>query len=429
MKKILFVVIAFIIYQLPALAQQYRMKQTSEMMGMKTETVVYVKKMRKRTEAGATMGMPAPPVEIQQCDLQRTVKLNEKKKLYFIEAFQTGTNTENELVKTAANTKTPNKPRKGGTIYNYYNITDTGERKKINGFTARHIWTTRKMIPDANACMMKDSMIIKTDGWYIDLPEFDCPVSYNGSGLNGGMGKLDCMDRFVTKQTGKGKLGFPLTETTIMIMGGQRNEFTTNKETVEFSTAKLDSMLFEIPPGYTQTMNEEDLQDNMSMSDRMSQYNGTAGAKEDYTASMAVTDGPKPAGTIRIGVYSPKGEAELATGELQQFLAASLNKEGIQGIPVSDKQDATSKECDYLMNVEFTRIKQGSKVGGFLKAIKNADPSASSSYSMELQSSITRITDGSMHAQPQVSGKYEGKINDAAKKALEALAGQALKTL
>ncbi|MBM3415544.1 MAG: hypothetical protein FJY20_03660 [Bacteroidetes bacterium] len=51
-----------------ASAQQYKLKQTNSMMGMKSETTIYVKGMRKRTEQGAMMGMPAQPVTIEQCD-------------------------------------------------------------------------------------------------------------------------------------------------------------------------------------------------------------------------------------------------------------------------------------------------------------------------------------------------------------------------
>lgn len=425
--------IAAALFVCSAGAQQYKLKQSTGMMGMKTESTIYVKGMRKRTENGAMMGMPAPPVEIQQCDLRRTVKLNDKKKLYFIEPFRNGDENNEEPVKTAAKTKpvpSAGQPKKGGVIYNYYTITDTGERKKIHGFTARHIWTTRRMVPDANACMMKDSMLIRTDGWYIDLPEFNCPVNAMNGGMNGGMGKPDCIDRFVSKQSGKGKLGFPLTETMVMIMGngGQRTEFTKELETIELSTVRLDSMLFEIPPGYTQTMNEEDLQEKMDYTKIAGQYPG-AGNDADNRTVPATENGPKPAGYIRIGVLPLHGEGELSPAELQQHLAASLAGDQVQGIPVTSKEDAKSRECDYLLSTQFTRIKQGSKLGGLLKAVKNGDPGAGSSITIDTEMILTKMEDGSTLAKPQTSGKYEGKINDAARKALGAGANQVLKSL
>ena len=62
-------------------AQQYKMRQVNKAMSMQSESTVYVKGMRKRTEGGGYMGM-TNPTTIEQCDLQRTIKINDKKKLY-----------------------------------------------------------------------------------------------------------------------------------------------------------------------------------------------------------------------------------------------------------------------------------------------------------------------------------------------------------
>ena len=52
-------------------------------------------------------------------------------------------------------------------------------------------------------------------------------------------------------------------------MGGQvsTSEFVTDLETLELTTGKLDSMLFEIPPGYTQVQDCAELQDKMDMNE------------------------------------------------------------------------------------------------------------------------------------------------------------------
>ncbi len=49
------------------------MRQVTHMSGMKSETTIYVKGMRKRTEGGGFAGMNNPTT-IEQCDLQRTIK-------------------------------------------------------------------------------------------------------------------------------------------------------------------------------------------------------------------------------------------------------------------------------------------------------------------------------------------------------------------
>lgn len=439
MKKHLFfftaiVVMSFSFFTRSHAQQQYKLRQTTSVMGMKTESTIYVKGMRKRTEAGSMMGMPAPPITIEQCDLQRTIKINDKKKLYFIEPFSKETEEViDEDVKPTVKTKpvTPSKttPQKGGVITMWYNITDTGERKKMHGFTARHVWTSQKMKPSPDACSMKDSIIIKTDGWYIDLPQFNCPVRYRPGKMSmdpNDRPKPECQDRFVTRRSGKGKLGFALIETTTIIMGGkgaQVNEFQTNLETLEFSAAKLDSMLFEIPPGYKLAASEEELQEKFDMEEMMRQ------AKNEGLGQVkTVISEEKTAGKIRIGVYEPKGEG-LQLSELQQHLANSLSVSNIEAVAVNSEEQAKKLNCDYTLTSDFVKIKQGSKVGGLLKAIKNTDPNAASSFNMDINLTLTNLSDGSLKMQPKLSGKYEGKIDDAAKKALEEGSRQIVKGL
>jgi hypothetical protein len=421
-------------------AQQYKLRQANGMMGMKSESTIYVKGMRKRTESAGMMGMAAPPITIEQCDLQRTIKINDKKKLYYIEPFsKEAEDVIDEDVKTVPVKPKPVTPmpkektptQKGGVITMWYSITDTGERKKIYGFNARHVWTSQKMIPSADACTMKDSLQIKTDGWYIDLPEFNCPVRYKPNRISATSTERpqpDCKDKFVTRRKGKGKLGFPLTETTTIIMGNggaKTNEFATSIETLELTSGKLDSMLFEIPIGYTQTMNEEDLQEKFDMGDMMKEAKKMA--KENFGQPVLTEE--KKSGMIRIGVYEPKGDEQLQASSLQQHLIGSLTSGKFEAIGISSPEDAKKYNCDYTLNSDFIKIKQASKVGGLLKAIKNSDPNAASSFNIEANLTLISVADGSIRLQPKVSGKYDGKIDDAAKKALGEGSSQVLKGL
>src|SRR5690606_32672651 len=112
-----------------------------------------------------------------QCDSQRTIRINDKKRIYFIEPFAKEEEIiaeDNKMPKTKPGVaKAASKTKDGGVITMTYNMLDTGERKKVYGLTARRVWTTQKIKPSTDACTMKDSMIIKTDGWYIDLPQFN----------------------------------------------------------------------------------------------------------------------------------------------------------------------------------------------------------------------------------------------------------------
>ncbi|HWR32594.1 MAG TPA: hypothetical protein VN451_03670, partial [Chitinophagaceae bacterium] len=381
-------------------------------------------------------GMPTPPVIIEQCDLQRTVKINDKKKLYFIEPFAKDDEVIDEDVKTV---KPVNKPvptqtsaQKGGIVNMWYNITDTGERKKMYGFTARHVWTSQKIKPSPDACGMKDSMIIKTDGWYIDLPQFNCPVQLKPTKSMmpaNEKQKPDCKDKFVTRRSGKGKLGFPLTETRTIIMGNsgpQTSNFETNLETLELSTEKLDSMLFEIPPGYTETKNEGDLQDKFDMGDMMKQMQGM---NENTPVNKPIQNGQKPAGIIRIGVYEPQSDGQLPGAEMQLYLVNDLTSGNVEAIAVSDEEEAKKYNCDYSLSTGFVKIKQAGKVGGLLKAIKNSDPNAASSFNIESDFTLKKLEDGSIKLQQNQTGKYDGTIDGAAKKSLDEESRAVLKAI
>lgn len=416
-----------------ATAQQYKLRQVTNMSSMKSESTIYVKGMRKRTEGGGFAGM-ASPTTIEQCDLQRTIKINDKKKLYYIEPFSKETeevideDAKPAAVKSKPAPQTKEKDKIGGTITMWYNITDTGERKKMYGFTARHVWTTQKMKPSADACMMKDSMIIKTDGWYIDLPQFNCPVRYTPSNFKrpATANQPECKDRFVSRRSGKGKLGFPLIETKTIIMGGaaaQTSNFETNIETLEFSTAKLDSMLFEIPLGYTETKNEEDLQEKFNVASMLKQQGYD---KMDMGVKTKDPNEPKKAGVLRIGVYEPKSEEQMQSSSLQNHLVVSLTSNGVEAIAVSSEEDARKYNCDLLLTTEFTKVKQASKVGSLLKAIKNTDPNAASSFNIDVNLTLSNLSDGSTKLKEQVSGKYDGKADEAAMKALDKASGKIL---
>jgi hypothetical protein len=407
------------------------------MMGMKMESTIYVKGMRKRTEPGSMMGMPASPITIEQCDLQRTIKINDKKKLYYIEPFaKDDEEVIDEEVKTVPKTKTPPKPtttQKGGIIYISYSITDTGERKKMYGFNARHVWTSNKMVPSPESCTLKDSLLVKTDGWYIDLPQFNCPVNYKryNNPQQTDRQKPECTDKFVTRRRGKGKLGFPLVETTTIIMGDGKkstSQFETNLETIELTTANLDSMLFEIPIGYTETKNEQDLQDKLDINDIMNQYKKNYNNGNDNNSKPAANE-PKGSGKMRIGVLPPAGDEQVSKNELQQYLAGILISGNVEAVTVSTEEEAKNSQCDYSLSTTFVRVKSASKVGGLLKVVKNADPNAASSFTIEANMVLKSLSDGSVKAQPKIDGKFDGKVDDAAKKAMDEGSRQVLRAI
>jgi hypothetical protein len=150
---------------------------------------------------------------------------------------------------------------------------------------------------------------------------------------------------------------------------------------------------------------------------------------KENNSQLPIITGEKKPGIIRIGVFEPKGDEQLQTSSLQQHLVGSLTGGKIEAIAITSAEDAKKYNCDYTLTSDFIKIKQATKVGGLLKVIKNADPNAASSFNIEANLNLISVSDGSTRLQPKVSGKYDGKIDDAAKKALDEGSGQVLKGL
>ena len=95
------------------------------------------------------------------------------------------------------------------------NTVDTGERKEMFGFTARHLKRTMTFQSSPDACSQQQ-MKMETDGWYINL-EYGLNCGSMRPPQTGGTADASgCRDRYEYKITGPQNLGFPLVETTTM---------------------------------------------------------------------------------------------------------------------------------------------------------------------------------------------------------------------
>ena len=132
---------------------------------------------------------------------------------------------------------------------------------------------------------------------------------------------------------------------------------------------------------------------------------------------------------IRIGVFEPKGEGTFTGTELQKNMVMTLTTGNIDAVAVTSAEDAKTKSCDYTLTSDFSKFKSASKLGGFIKAIKNADPNAAASFNIEANLTLVLLSDGSVKSKPKVEGKYDGKPDDAATKALNEGCEKVLKDL
>lgn len=405
-------------------AQNYKIKQTTSMSGQTMSSTVFVKGSRKRTETSGMMGMGADVATIEQCDLKRNVKVNDTKKIYFIEPFASDVDTP---AGPAAAPSPMGKVEKGGTVTITSAITDTGDRKQMFGLTARHIKTLMTMQSSPDACSQQD-MRMESDGWYVDLPTFSCPIEIPRNPYMGMGGKQGCTDRTIVKNTGTGKLGFPLSVTQTMHSGGENGmSFSQTIETLEFSKAVLDDALFDIPAGYTRANSANDLYGRPDYSAMMRGGNENI-TDENPSVTTPKNPSAKRPGVIRIGVLPPtnRSSESVSLGGLQRFLAAKLTSGNHEGVAVSNESEASAAGCDYVVTSDVSKLKESaaSKFGGILGKVTSTDTSGSRHFDVQVDYKLVSLKTGQPVVQNKATAKFDGTADAAAEKvfALEASA-------
>ena len=215
-------------------------RQTSG--GQTYENTSYIKGKRQRSETNN-----GQMIMLQQCDLRRNIQIMPQAKVYVVQPYDQPATTG--ATNTSSPSSQPGTTKKGGVVTSTVTTRDTGERKQMFGYTARHIITTMVTDSSPDACSpMKSKMEI--DGWYIDAAfALDCDLSqayksYRPQSSSG------CQDRYETKQIGMAKKGFPVWEKTTMFGPDGAESFASINEVVEFSQATLDASLFDVPEGY-----------------------------------------------------------------------------------------------------------------------------------------------------------------------------------
>src|SRR5437660_6155937 len=99
------------------------------MAGMPTQSTTMIKGLRERSETNMSMGgMNMSQVSITQCDLRRTIQINDRARKYMISPMDSDESTASTTGTDAAAMSGPSK--RGGVVTMSVNTTDTGERKE-----------------------------------------------------------------------------------------------------------------------------------------------------------------------------------------------------------------------------------------------------------------------------------------------------------
>src|SRR6185312_4736745 len=117
--------------------------------GHSMENTTMLKGARERTEM--KIGMGRDIINVTQCDLKRVIQISDSAKKYVITPMDSGDNAQPAAAPSQMSG--PSRPSyKGGVIAYTINSVDTGERKEMFGFTARHIKRTMLIESSPDAC-------------------------------------------------------------------------------------------------------------------------------------------------------------------------------------------------------------------------------------------------------------------------------------
>ena len=411
--------------------------------GQEMQSTTMIKGQRERSETSMNVpGMPAGmnmgQVNITQCDMRRTIQVNDRARKYLITPMDVDDSSPAERggMNTPANTGAN---RRGGVVTVTLNTIDTGERREMSGFTARHLKQSMMTESSADACYQQH-MKIDRDGWYINL-EYGLNCGPDRPPQVGRMAAPQgCRDRYQYRRTGPTNLGYPLSETMTIYGPDGSVQNTMTKEVVELSRQPLDAALFDVPAGYSQAQSQQEMYAAPSMAEIMAaarQQESQANPSGQSTSGMP-SNTASPMARAKVGVveFNNKAKASVATDSLRQQLIATLNGDGIDAIALNASSpseaaiEAKAKGCTYILYTDISTFKApstGKKIGGLLgRATGIGGGGDSGKAGAKLDYRLVPVGSTSPKLQSSASGKEEtsdASVNAALQDEARAVAG------
>lgn len=361
------------------IAGDFKISIKTTMAGHSGQTTTMIKGQRERDETNTAIGgMNMSQVNITQCDLKRTIQVNDRARKYMITPMESDDSADTGGGVTGAR-PAGGASQRGGVVTMIVNTTDTGERREMFGLTARHLKRTTMMESSPDACS-RQKMKIETDGWYINLEYgLSCPTGSGRPPQMGAMAPQGCRDRYQFRRTGPVNLGFPLMETTTMYGEDGSATFSSSKEVVELSRQPLEAALFDVPAGYAEARDQQEMSGTPSMADIMAMQRQQAGdtGSGRTESSMPNSSANSSAARVRVGVaeFQNKTKSPAATDSLRDQLIAMLNGDGVDAVALNASSpseaaiEAKAKQCGYVLFTDIAMLKaasSGKKIGGLL---------------------------------------------------------------
>jgi hypothetical protein len=421
-------IVALLTATLAASAEDLHIKKSISVGGnVVSSTETSIKGARTRD---INQGPAGAMVTIRQCDLKRTLSLNDQTQSYYVvNDPQDAAAARAAALVTGA--PAPEEKTSGGKVEVTTTITDTGERKQMFGYPARHLKAKVVEKSSADACSKVDQSF-EMDGWYADIgskEQASCGASM-APPVRQGQG---CQDAIVEHHSGSGKPGYPLVQNVIM-HNPDGSTMTVNISVSELNKQPQDASLFDVPSNYKQVNSFAELQGvppvaqmaqqpqqagqgfaqanpagtqnamgnygtqmagNAMGQQMMSQYAAQAhmpgmgmpgmgmSGNQPGAAQVAVPQslGPKAAGKLRIGVAPPDaqvGQGNNAAADystpIRNAMILLMNGPAVEvaaldsRVPMQLQAEAQQKQCDFILySAVAVKHPQSSGFGRFAK--------------------------------------------------------------
>lgn len=277
-------------------------------------------------------------VSIYQADEHRTVQLNTETHVYLV--------TPDAAPAAEAPPAPPGTKHKGGQVTNVTAVVDTGEKKDVFGFTARHLKTTVTKEPSPEACDKRPEKV-EIDGWYIDLP---ATISSAGAPSPSREVRADpkdasCSDTIIYVRP-PASLIYPVSYT-MTVSSGADAPVTSKMEATDVKRTVADPQQFEVPAEYMEIASPALL------------------ALDHRPGS----DGPKKPGAIRVGVapvVNSSGQ-QVSASDLTDAIVGSFEESGTNAIvlkgstPAQAAEDCRQRACDFMLASTLSELKHPGK--------------------------------------------------------------------
>jgi hypothetical protein len=222
------------------------------------EETQYLQSDRRREEHRIAFGSSYGPslAFITRCDMGQNFELNLEDKQYVSTPIPK-VRTASEWQALAAKYPASAAPRTPTLLIEIITV-DTGERKNLFGFEARHVIITEKHTRLDGARDVEQESV--KDGWFADLPtSLSCYPKSRGAVSFATAGSMnEPVDVPSVKLVGTPEAGFTLSMTTTShspntLTDGSKRETTStsHQEVTELFSGPLDPQLFEVPRGFT----------------------------------------------------------------------------------------------------------------------------------------------------------------------------------